>query len=255
LPGGGNSGDGGDEGTGRPSLGSSSGLDGLNKALNAEGLPGLTLGGGQVSEGDGGNADVAIQSGNKTVVISGDLPDGTVVNIPADGKKGSPFEKGGQAVVSDEGGGTIDIYGYTRNLGGGLKTRSIVSIVPRFDPNPADDGTTSGPGRVPVDGNGNLPPIGGKVDGERKPEGKMQAVAAKGSLWTNLAHLSQRSGQGIGSSPSTVGMQGHINPNPDAGNNDNREEIGNIKTIRFQSDGVLDPIPSPMLAGRLRLRG
>jgi hypothetical protein len=245
----GNAGEGDDEGTGIPGFGSSSGLESLNQALNREGLPGLTFAGGDLAEGK----DVDI---TPTVWVEPDTAAGTTIDIPADGKKGSVFEYGGRAEVTNNGGGTIDIYANVR-VASHVYTERLVSVVQTggFDPNPADDGTTSGPGKVHVDGNGNLPPIGGKVDGENKLDATMKGRTATGSQFATLAHLSQRSGQGSGSSPGVVGTQGHINPNPEGGDNNNPEDAGNLKTIRFQGDGVLDPIPSPMLAARLRSQG
>jgi hypothetical protein len=251
----GNSGEGGDEGTGIPGFGSASGLAGLNQALNREGLPGLTLPTGFAAEGSDDASVLKFQDSNGhadfIVIPGGQDYNGMVFDIPADGKKGSVFQTGGAVEVKDN--STLTIYGY-----GNGKQRTYSVSWPRganWRPNPADDGTTSGPGKAPVDGTGNLPPIGGKVDGENKLQATMKGQAVKGSQFAILAHLYQRSALGTGSGQGVVDMQGHINPNPEGGDNNNLEDASYLKTIRFQSDGVLDPIPSPMREARLRLRG
>jgi hypothetical protein len=243
-----------EDGDDRPVFGNTGGLAGLNQALNHEGLPGVSINrGDQTSDAGDNNENSATKidgfGPNKDqswVIPGGKDYTGKIIDVEPDGQKGSAFETGGAIQIEKH---AVLVYGY-----GDGQSKPSFSIFPRgwWDPNPANDGTTSGPGLAPVDGSGH-PSIsvpGSKVDAENQLA-KTIPGAKKADLAT-LARMNQRMGGGASSTPG-VATQGHINPNP--GDNDGpsrTEDASYLKVARTSADLVFDPVPDKLVIGAER---
>jgi hypothetical protein len=199
-------------------------LDGLNRALNRAGLPGI---GGDGYSNDG----------------TENLPPGTNPNdparqIPGDGVKGSPYQTGG---FWTDNGRYINIYGYYDTAG---EQHFLVAVVlkSKSDPVPDDDGT-SGAGTLPLDGTGKVRPHGDVLD--LNEEGPGLPADLHGDL-SNLANLNEQANLGHSSSPGTQ-HGGATDPGGDS-DNDNSADAGDLKQILDSYDATYDPSPEHPLS-------
>jgi hypothetical protein len=194
--------------------------EGLNRALKRAGLPGLGHGG-YASDGDSPSQHIQ-----------------DVDDIPADGKKGSPYQNGGYVVWTED---YVEYWGF----GSGDKAK-LVAIVPQTwlkDPNPMDDGT-SGPGSPPLDGAGHVRPPGDVLG----LEGEIgRPVGGKGNL-TQLGKINMHANLGNSSTPARQ-LHAATDPDPSGDGGDAGEaDAGDLKEIIDSNDAAIDPSPEHPLS-------